>query len=46
MAALEPGATTEPITLMLFKSGEVIGSVVAPGSKAAIEAFIKEALSQ
>ena len=33
-------------TLMLFKSGEVIGSVVAPGSKAAIETFIKEALSQ
>ena len=39
------GIDTIP-TLMLFKSGEVIGSVVAPGSKAAIEAFIKEALSQ
>ena len=33
-------------TLMLFKNGEVIGSVVAPGSKAAIEAFIKETLEQ
>ena len=39
------GIDTIP-TLMLFKSGEVIGSVVAPGSKAAIETFIKEALSQ
>ena len=33
-------------TLMLFKSGEVIGSVVAPGSKAAIETFIRETLAQ
>ena len=39
------GIDTIP-TLMLFKNGEVIGSIVAPGSKAAIEAFIKEALSQ
>ena len=39
------GIDTIP-TLMLFKNGEVIGSVVAPGPKAAIEAFIKEALSQ
>ena len=31
---------------MLFKDGEVIGSIVAPGSKAAIEAFIKETLAQ
>ena len=27
-------------------TGEVIGSVVAPGSKAAIEAFIRETLAQ
>ena len=39
------GIDTIP-TLMLFKDGEVLGSVVAPGSKAAIEAFIKETLSQ
>ena len=39
------GIDTIP-TLMLFKNGEVIGSVVAPGSKAAIEAFIKETLEQ
>ena len=31
---------------MLFKNGEVIGSVVAPGSKAAIETFIRETLEQ
>ena len=30
------GIDTIP-TLMLFKDGEVIGSIVAPGSKAAIE---------
>ena len=39
------GIDTIP-TLMLFKNGEVIGSVVAPGSKAAIETFIQETLSQ
>ena len=39
------GIDTLP-TLMLFKSGEVIGSVVAPGSKAAIETFIRETLAQ
>ena len=33
-------------TLVLFKNGEVIGSVVAPGSKAAIETFIQETLAQ
>ena len=33
-------------TLMLFKNGEALGSVVAPSSKAAIEAFIKETLAQ
>ena len=33
-------------TLLLFKNGEVIGSVVAPGSKAAIETFIQETLAQ
>ena len=39
------GIDTIP-TLMLFHSGKALGSIVAPGSKAAIEAFIKEALSQ
>ena len=39
------GIDTIP-TLMLFKDGEVLGSVVAPASKAAIEAFIKETLAQ
>ena len=39
------GIDTIP-TLMIFKSGEVIGSVVAPGSKAAIETFIRETLAQ
>ena len=39
------GIDTIP-TLMLFKNGEVIGSIVAPGSKAAIETFITETLSQ
>ena len=33
-------------TLMLFKNGKAIGSIVAPASKAAIEAFIKETLEQ
>ena len=33
-------------TLMLFKNGEVIGSIVAPASKAAIETFIRETLAQ
>ena len=39
------GIDTIP-TLMLFKNGEVLGSVVAPGSKAAIETFIRETLAQ
>ena len=39
------GIDTIP-TLMLFKDGKVLGSVVAPASKAAIEAFINETLSQ
>ena len=39
------GIDTIP-TLLLFKDGEVLGSVVAPASKAAIEAFIKETLAQ
>ena len=33
-------------TLMLFKNGKAIGSIVAPASKAAIEAFIRETLAQ
>ena len=39
------GIDTIP-TLMLFKDGEVLGSIVAPASKAAIETFIQETLSQ
>ena len=39
------GIDTIP-TLMLFKNGEAIGSIVAPGSKAAIETFIRETLAQ
>ena len=39
------GIDTIP-TLMLFKNGEVIGSIVAPASKAAIETFIREMLAQ
>ena len=39
------GIDTIP-TLMLFRNGKVLGSVVAPGSKAAIEAFIQETLAQ
>ena len=39
------GIDTIP-TLMLFKNGEVIGSIVAPASKAAIETFIRETLAQ
>ena len=33
-------------TVMLFKDGKVLGSIVAPGSKAAIETFIRETLAQ
>ena len=39
------GSDTIP-TLLLFKDGKVLGSVVAPASKAAIEAFIKDTLAQ
>ena len=39
------GIDTIP-TLMLFKSGEAIDSMVAPSSKAAIETFIRETLAQ
>mgnify|MGYP002570181447 CR=1 FL=1 len=39
------GIDTIP-TLMLFKDGEVLGSIVAPASKAAIETFIQETLAQ
>ena len=39
------GIDTIP-TLMLFKNGEAIGSIVAPASKAAIEAFIRKTLEQ
>lgn len=38
------GIDTIP-TLMLFKDGKVLGSIVAPGSKAEIEAFIRKALA-
>ena len=39
------GIDTIP-TLMLFKDGKVLGSIVAPASKAAIETFIRETLAQ
>ena len=39
------GIDTIP-TLMLFKDGEALGSIVAPASKAAIETFIQETLAQ
>ena len=39
------GIDTIP-TLMLFKDGKVLGSIVAPASKAAIETFIQETLAQ
>ena len=39
------GIDTIP-TLMLFKNGKALGSVVAPASKAAIETFIRETLAQ
>ena len=32
-------------TLVLYKNGQVLGSIVAPESKAAIETFIKETLN-
>ena len=33
-------------TLMLFKDGQALGSLVAPGSKAEIEAFLEKTLGQ
>ena len=39
------GIDTIP-TLMLFHSGKALGSIVAPASKAAIEAFVRETLAQ
>ena len=33
-------------TLMLFKDGKALGSIVAPASKSAIETFIQETLAQ
>ena len=33
-------------TLVLYQNGQAIGSIVAPESKAKIEAFIQEALNQ
>ena len=33
-------------TLVLYRKGEAIGSIVAPESKAAIEAFIQESLAK
>ena len=33
-------------TLVLYKDGEAIGSIVAPESKAAIDAFIREKLGK
>ena len=31
---------------MLFHNGKALGSIVAPASKAAIEAFVRETLAQ
>ena len=43
-------ATQEQIqvipTLVLYRNGEALGSIVAPESKAQIEAFVKEALGK
>ena len=39
------GIDTIP-TLMLFHSGTALGSIVAPASKAALEAFVRETLAQ
>ena len=33
-------------TLVLFRNGKAVGSITAPGSKAAIETFIRETLAQ
>ena len=33
-------------TLVLYRDGKAVGSIVNPGSKAAIEQFIQEALSK
>jgi len=33
-------------TLVIYKGGKALGSIVAPDSKAKIEAFIKETLAQ
>ena len=33
-------------TLVLYRGGEAIGSIVAPESKAMIEAFVKESLAK
>ena len=33
-------------TLVLYRDGEAIGSIVAPESKAAIDAFIQESLGK
>ena len=41
--AEEYGVDTIP-TLIIFKNGEVLGSIVAPDSKAKIETFIQEYL--
>lgn len=41
--AEEYGIDTIP-TLLIFKNGEVVGRIVAPDSKARIEAFIEEHL--
>ena len=47
----EPGlAETEKVevipTLILYKGGKAVDSIVAPDSKAAIDRFLKEALSK
>jgi len=43
--AEQEGIDTLP-TLVLYRNGEAVGSVVAPGSRAAIDTFLRETLSR
>ena len=43
--AIEEGIEVIP-TLVLYKGGQAIGSIVAPESKAMIETFIQESIAQ
>jgi len=44
-AAREAGVDVLP-TLILYRAGQVLGSVTAPGSKAEIEEFLRRTLAQ